>query len=423
MNKFLEEDNWNYYILIVPILLFMSIFLVWAALSEVDEVVRGEGKVIPSGQTKILQHLEGGIISDILVQEGYNVEKNQILYILNNEFFNSEFKSKEIELLAYKAKALRLKALVDDDKTLKYSNKFHENIPGIIRSELEIFNGEQEYKRRQVSIAENKLNQKKLKLLETQSKIDNLLMEFELASQNMKIQEDLLKKKIVSKKKYIEEFAKKQKIYTQLQDAKNQLPIIKQEIQEAQRVVINTKYDIDAKNLKKYSEINIEIKKLEETSKASADRKLRSEVLSPVKGIINKLYYHTVGGIVKAGDTMAEITPLEDSLMIEAKIKVSDRALIWVGQKVSIEITAYDFSKYGLLEGSLVQIAPDSTLDKTGMAHYIVKVQAKNYSFDAQSPILLGMIANVNILSGKKTILKYLIKPLKDIAKNSMNEQ
>ena len=152
------------------------------------------------------------------------------------------------------------------------------------------------------------------------------------------------------------------------------------------------------------------------------DRDLRKDIISPVNGIVNKLYFNTKNGIIKPGDDIAEITPVEDKLIIEAKIKSSDRAQIWSGQKVSIEITAYDSSKYGFLEGVIVSISPDSTEDKFGNVHYILKIKADTLGFNDKSQILPGMVARINILTGKKTILRYLIKPLKDITQNSLTE-
>ncbi len=149
---------------------------------------------------------------------------------------------------------------------------------------------------------------------------------------------------------------------------------------------------------------------------------MRKDIVSPVNGVVNKLYFNTVEGIIKPGDNIAEITPVEDKLVIEAKIKSSDRAQIWNNQKVSIEITAYDFSKYGLLEGRVVSISPDSTEDKLGNRYYMLRVKADTLGFDEDSQILPGMVANINIITGKKSVLRYLIKPLKDIAQNSFKE-
>jgi HlyD family secretion protein/adhesin transport system membrane fusion protein len=416
-----ETQNWNYQYVIYPIMAFVVVFFIWAALTQIDEVVKAEGRVIPSGQTKILQHFEGGIIADILVREGDTVQKGSVLYRLRNEYFMADLRSLELEIMALKAKALRLEALVYNKK-LNFPLEYEQSIPNIITNEKEIFEEENANIARQLGIAKDQLEQKKYGLQELETRLSNLEVEMELANENMQIQDALFKKNVTSRKNYLAELSKKQKLVTEIQDTRSQIPIINQEIQEAQKRVENVESEMLSKNLKELSEVNLKIKQNEERYKASLDRDLRKNVISPVNGVVNKLYFNTINGIIKPGDNIAEITPIEDNLLIEAKVKTSDRAQIWTGQKVSIEITAYDFSRYGLLEGELISISPDSTEDKLGNVHYIIKVKADTLGFDENTPILPGMIANVNILTGKKTILRYLIKPLKDIAQNSLTE-
>jgi len=422
MNKFLEEEKWNYYPVVIPIGVFFIIFLLWAIFAQIDEVVRGEGKVIPSGQTKVLQHFEGGIISEILVSEGDHVKKGQVLYRLQNEYFDADLKSKEVELMALEAKAFRLEALINEKSILEYNESYLKTIPNIIQNEKAAFKEGKKRYQNKIDIAKKQLRQKELKYDELRSKFENLSLELRVATENMEIQEELLKKKVISRKNYLVELAKKQKIFTQISEVRNTIPIIQEEINEWQKKVQNTRSEERTKLYEQYALVQVEIKKLTEKNRANIDRDIRKEVVSPVNGVINKLYFHTVNGIVKPGDKIAEITPLEDNLMIEAKIKTSDRALIWVGQKVSIEITSYDFSKYGLLEGKLIGIAPDSTIDNQGNTYYLVKIQANDYRFDENSPIMMGMIANVNILTSKRSIMHYILKPLKDITRNSLGE-
>ncbi len=422
-HRLFEEKSWNYYFTVVPIMLFFTVFLVWASFSEIDEVVRGIGKVVPSGQTKILQNLEGGIISNIKVKEGDNVDKGQVIYTLSNEFFKADQKSKEIDLLAFRASEIRLKASIDGKEKIYFPKDLVNNIPDIIHNEIRIFNEDLHNRKSKIEIVQDQLKQKKYKLRESEIKFENLTLELNLAQANMKILENLYRKDAVSKKEYLSELSKKQGIVTKLSQTRNSIPIIKEEIKEAISKIETVKSDIRTKHLQKYSSIKAEINKLIEKNKANADREVRKDVVSPVNGIINKLHFYTVGGIVKAGDQMAEITPLEDSLTIEAKINTSDRALIWNGQKVSVEITAYDFSKYGLLHGKLIFISPDSFENRDGTVYYTVKVKADTNQFAPDLPILPGMVANINILTGKKTILQYIIKPLKNISKNALVEQ
>lgn len=422
-NKFFEETKWNYYVSVVPIMLFFIAFVTWSFFSEIDEVVRGAGKVVPSSQTKVLQNLEGGIISSIKVNEGQKVAKGDVIYTLSNKFFKADLKSKEIDLLTFRANLIRLEALIDGKSSVEFPKELLEKIPDIVENERRIFYEDYNNSITKIEIAKDQLKQKQYKLKEAESKYENLTLEMNLAQANMKILESLYKKKVVSKKEYLSELSKKQNIVTKLSDTRNSIPIIKEEIQEAKKKIQTVKSEIRTKYLQKYSALKAEISKLTERNKANADRELRKEVISPVNGIINKLYFYTIGGIVKAGDKMAEITPLDDSLTIEARVNTSDRAQIWEGQDVSVEITAYDFSKFGLLKGKLISISPDSFEDRNGNIFYLVKVKANHDEFAPDLPILPGMIANVNILTGKKTVLQYIIKPLKDISKNALSEQ
>eukprot|EP01029_Cantina_marsupialis_P017999 TRINITY_DN408621_c0_g1_i1.p1 TRINITY_DN408621_c0_g1~~TRINITY_DN408621_c0_g1_i1.p1 ORF type:complete len:405 (+),score=80.92 TRINITY_DN408621_c0_g1_i1:1195-2409(+) len=404
-------------------MLFFIAFITWSSFSEIDEVVRGTGKVVPSGQTKILQNLEGGIISDIKLNEGDEVKKGQTIYTLSNEFFKADLKSKEIDLLAFRAAAQRLEASIDEKENIIFPKDLIENIPDIIANEKRIFFEDLKTRKTKISIAQDQLRQKEFKLKEAETKFENLSLELNLAQANMKILESLYKKQVVSKKEYIAELSKKQNIVTKLSETRNNIPIIKEEIQEAKKKIETVKSEIKSKHLQKYSTLKAEINKLIEKNKANTDRELRKDVVSPVDGIINKLYFYTIGGIVKSGDKLAEITPIDESLTIEARVGTSNRAQIWAGQDVSVEITAYDFSKYGLLSGKLISISPDSFEDRNGTIYYLVKVKVDTNQFAPDLPIMPGMIANINILTGKKTILQYIIKPLKDISRNAMGEQ
>lgn len=416
-----QEEDWNYRIVIYPMMTFVVLFFIWATFAEIDEVVKGEGRVVPSGQTKILQHFEGGIITDIHISEGVSVKKGDVLYTLKNDYFMADLKSQELEMMALQARAMRLEALIDGKK-LVFAKEFIQAIGGIVESERQTFEEENANHKRQLGIAQDQLKQKVLRLDELSMKLQNLEIEMQLANENMQIQDALLKKNVVSRKNYLVELSKKQTLVTEIQNVRSLIPIVNEEIKEAEKKVKSVNSEMLSKNLKQLSEVKLNIRQIQEKYKASLDRELRKEIVSPVNGVVNKLYFNTVDGIIKPGDNIAEITPVEDKLVIEAKIKTSDRAQIWSNQKVSIEITAYDFSKYGLLEGRVVSISPDSTEDKLGNRYYILKIKADTLGFDENSQILPGMVAKINILTGKKSVLRYLIKPLKDIAQNSFKE-
>lgn len=417
-----QKQNWNYRLVTIPIIAFTTIFFIWAYFAEIDESVKGNGKVIPSGQTRLIQHLEGGIITHILVNEGDTVQEGDVLFRIENQYFISEKKENSIKLIALKAKLIRIDALLSDAETPIFDKEMLTNIPQIIQSEREIFREQKNKYTSQISVLKSQLQQKEADLKELQVRLENLTLEYNLALENMKIQEELVYKKIISKEKFLQHQSAKQKIYTQFQEAKFKIPVVNREIEEWKKKIEGKSFEIRTELLQENSESQIEIQKLQEAIKTHIDRDKRMDVLSPTKGIINKINYNTIGGIVKSGEIIAEVSPIDEDLMIEAKINSSDRAYIHPKQDVSIEITAYDYSKYGLLDGKLISISPDSTADELGNSYYTIKVRANNYNFDENSPILIGMSANVNILTGKRTVLYYLLKPIKSIKYNALRE-
>jgi HlyD family secretion protein/adhesin transport system membrane fusion protein len=424
MNRLFEDEQWNYYTSVVPIMVFFVVFILWASFFELDEVVKGDGKVVPSGQTKIIQHLEGGIISKILVQEGDTVKKGDTIYELSQAFFTANFNTKEVQLKSLQAKAIRIMAEVNFQEDIVFPAELSLKIPNIIANEKEIFTQDTQSNMQKIQIAKKRLKQKVLKLSELESKMDNLSLELKLANQNMKILDQMYKKRVVSKQKYLKELQLKQTLITKVSNIKNTMPIVQQEINEALATVKSTKSQIKSTLLKEYSKVQVELNIVREEITANQDRDTRKAIISPVNGTIQKLHFYTVGGIIKSGDKVAEVTPTNDSLIIEARIKTSDRALVYSNQDVKIAITAYDTSKYGLLKGKVLFVSSDSEADtRTNNTFYVVRIKANLEGFAPNLPILPGMIANVNILTGKKTIMQYIIKPLKDISRNSLTEK
>lgn len=421
MNKMALEKRWNYYITVVPIGLFLLIALIWAGFSEIDEVVRGEGKVIPSGQTKILQHMEGGIVAEILVNEGDTVSVNQPIYRLEQASFTADLNEKGLEKVALQAKQQRLESLTYD-KNLVYSPEFMKQYPQIVSNEMQIYHSEKLNNSDRLNSALQKVEQKKYEIQDLEAKLRDLTSELDVETENASIAEQLMKSGAGSKKEYLAEKSKKQNLITQLNSIKNQIPVVRGKAKEGLFEVSSIKSEIKSKALNELQDIRLKLSQTFQQSEASGDRTKRLLITSPVKGIVNKLYYYTIGGAIKAGDKVAEITPLESGFMIDANIRALDRGRIWMGQKVNIEITAYDYAKYGKIEGQLVSISPDSYTNQKGEILYAVKVKAYKDNLGENLPIMPGMEAVVNIVTGKRTVLSYLFLPIKRMGKNSMLE-
>jgi HlyD family secretion protein/adhesin transport system membrane fusion protein len=415
------EKRWNYYITVIPIGVFLLTALLWAAFSEIDEVVRGEGKVIPSGQTKILQHMEGGIVAQILVNEGDLVSINQPIYRLEQASFTAESNEKDLEKVSLQAKQHRLESMTNGTN-LVFSADFSEKYPQIVNNEMQIYYSEKLNNSDRLNSAMQKVEQKKYEIQDLEAKLRDLSSELDVETQNTAIAEQLMKSGAGSKKEYLAEMSKKQNLITELNSVKNQIPIAKGKANEALFELSSIKSEIKSKALNELQDVRLKLSQTSQQSEASVDRTKRLLITSPVKGVVNKLYYYTIGGAIKPGDKVAEITPSESGFMIDANIRALDRGRIWIGQKVSIEITAYDYAKYGKIDGELVSISPDSYTNQKGEILYAVKVKAHKDSLGKNLPIMPGMEAVVNIVTGKRTVLSYLFLPIKRMGQNSMLE-
>lgn len=415
------EKRWNYYITVIPIGLFFFVFLLWAALSDIDEVVRGDGKVVPSGQTKVLQHMEGGIVAEILVKEGDRVAFNQPIYRLDQAFFTADLKEKDLERISLQAKELRLMSLIEGKNPI-FAKEVSDKYPQIVQNEMQIFYSEKLNSSERLNGAVQKAEQRKYELKELEIKQKNLSLELDMAKENAHIAEQLMKSGAGSRKEYLSEMSKKQNLITQIDEVKNQIPVVQGKFKEANFELGSVRSDIQSKLLNELKDVRLKISQLSQQSAASVDRTNRLLIVSPVNGIVNKLYFHTIGGAIKPGDKVAEVTPLEEGLMIEANIKASDRGRVWMGQKANIEITAYDYARYGRIDGELVSISPDSFTNQKGEIFYAVKVKAAKDRLGPNLPIMPGMEAGVNIITGKRTVLGYILLPVKRMGQNAMLE-
>lgn len=404
-------------------MLFTLVFTVWASLTDVDESVHGEGSVVPSGKTKLIQHLEGGIVQEIYVKEGDVVRKDEPLFKLSQAFFLSDKEEKDIQLYALYAKESRLKALVKEKSTLIFEKNVEKKVPNIVKNEQSIFIAKRRSFNEELAILEESVNKKKFQIEEMEQKLQNLSTELTIAKENVAIAESLVKQGASSRQMYLAELAKKQSFVTEIESLKLSIPIVKEELSEAQNKYENFKSKEHVKQLQELQEVRVEIAKLLKRSEANSDREVRKTITSPVEGTIKKIYFNTLGGIVKPGDPVVEITPMGETLMVIGRIKTADRARVWIGQKASVSISAFDFARYGSLEGTLIAISPDSFTDEKGTSYYEIRIRTAKASFAQDKPVLPGMSADIHILTGKKRVMEYLLKPLKDIQKNALREQ
>ncbi len=366
------------HLILWAIALCIIIFIVWANFAELDEVTVGEGKVIPSSQIQVIQNLEGGIVDEIFVKQGDIVERGQILMRLDETLFrakyNELFKKKqdvEIEMTRLKAEA--------DNLPLKYDVALKESNPALVVTEVALYHARKNER-------------------------EQLEQDISLAEQELSMTEPLVKKGAAS-------------------------PV---EVLRLKRTVSEIKGKLHAynrKSVERYNEAQGEYDTFQEEILAAKDRLTRTTVRSPVKGIIKQIKINTIGGVITPGMDILEIVPLDDTLLIEAKIRPADIGFIHPGQKAMVKISAYDFSIYGGLPGKVEQISADTIIDeqdKQQESFYIIRVRTqKNYLGSKQKPlqIIPGMQATVDIITGRKTVMDYLLKPILKAKQRALRER
>lgn len=397
---------------IILILFFCA--LAWANVAEVEEVTRASGKVVPSRQLQVVQNLEGGIVSEIMVGVGDVVEKGQLLLRIDEKRFSGPYRESRFNYLALKAQVARLQSETNNTPFLLPEEVVKE-APEVGIREKELFESRKDEHEETLGMLQAQSMQREQEITELKAKIAELSRTHRLLKSEIDMTRPLIKSGAVSEVEYLRLQRQDSEMQGQLTASQLALPRAISKLQEANRKIIEEKLKFSNSAKKELNDAYAKLEGLSATTSTLADRLDRTAVLSPVRGIVNQIFINTVGGVIQPGMNLIEIVPLEDTLLVEAKVKPSDIAFISPNLKATVKFTAYDFTMYGGLEAKVEYISADSIVDKQGNSFYLVNVRTtKNYlgTKDAPLPIIPGMIASVDILTGKKSILTYLMKPI-----------
>ncbi|MHB8788774.1 MAG: HlyD family type I secretion periplasmic adaptor subunit [Desulfobulbaceae bacterium] len=412
------------YILWLIILLFVFA-VIWAYVSEIEEVTRGEGRVIPSLQIQVIQNLEGGILSEILVNVGQVVEKDQLLLKIDDTRFSAPYQESRYRYLALKAKVARLKAETEGTDFVLPKEVADEN-PEIAERERDLFESRRKSFETEISILSEQAQQRKQELMELEARQKQLSRSFGMLSKELAMTRPLVSQGAVSQVELLRLEREANNLQGQQESTKLQIPSVKSKLTEAQQSIENMKLVYHNEAKQELNNTLAELEGISVTSVALEDRLKRTHVKSPVRGTINQLLVNTVGGVIQPGMDLLEIVPLEDTLLVETKIKPADIAFLRPGQEAVVKFSAYDFTIYGGMAGKVEHISADSITDEQGKSFYLVRVRTtKNHLGTEQNPmpIIPGMIGEVDILTGKKTILSYLLKPAIRAQKLALRER
>lgn len=419
----LHQEPLRARVLLRSIGIVLTIFLLWAVVAQLDEVTRGEGKVIPSKQVQILQSIDGGLVSEILVREGDVVQADQLLIKIDETRFASSVKENRVQYLGLVARAARLKAM-SDGKPFVPPPDVMQDSPEIVEQERQLYEAKRDEMNAAVSIARQQLAQRQQEQNEAQARRAQASQGYELTSKELAVTRPLINSGAVSEVELLRLERDVSRYRGERDMASAQITRLQAAISEAQRKIEEVELSFRNDAGKELSETNAKLSGLAEGSVALSDRVKQSSIRSPVKGTVKRLLINTVGGVVQPGKDMIEIVPLEDALVLEAKVQPRDIAFLRPGQPAMVKFTAYDFSIYGGLEGTLEHIGADTVMDEKGNAFYVVRVRTNKPGFgDANLPIIPGMVAEVDILTGKKSVLAYLLKPVLRAKNVAMTER
>jgi adhesin transport system membrane fusion protein len=405
---------------------FVTVLIFWASITEIDEVTNGVGKVIPSSRVQVVQNFDGGTVAEILVREGDLVEKDQPLVRIDDTGFASSYAEKLNRLLYLRAAMVRLEAQTAG-LSLRFPPELETEAPSIVAQERQLFLSQDEERKHTRSVLKRQIEQRRQELLDAQKTRDQTKRSYDLSAQELAMSEEMERKGVIPKMQLIRLKREVNDVLGQYEGARLAVP----SAESALNAAIEREQEFDSQwrneRLKEMAERRDELFRLTEVMRAVEDKVNRTVVRAPVKGTIKQLLVNTVGGVVKPGQDIVELIPYEDQLLVEARIRPQDIAFISAGQNAKVKITAYDFSIYGGLDGYVESIGADTVADQKGEAFYVIRVRTETGLLKAPNgrplPIIPGMIANVDILTGRKTIMTYLLRPFYKVRDNAMRER
>lgn len=399
----------------VLLLLFCSVtILIWAGMAKVDVIVRTEGQIIPAGKSQIVQHLEGGIVRKILVQEGQVVVAGQPLMELSDIQSRSSLGQEQSTLDALRGREARLLAELNGQSAIVFPKILTD--PNVIRVETAAWQARRTQLAEEVQVLQSQSMQKQNELTETNSKRQNLLKELELAEKQHQVIDGLRKNNAASELEVLETQMRIQRLKSQIAEAANSAPRLQAGLSESDARVKEVTARFRAESSSALTQVREELEKLSHEMGSSVDRLDRNIVRSPVEGFINRLNVTTVGAVVRPSEILLEITPSDQRIVIETRSNPNDRANLRRGLTARVRIGAYDYATYGIFEGSVTGVSADTLSDERGNRYYRVNIEVDVSSLMSrvrQPGVLVpGMAASADIAVGKRTILSYILSPL-----------
>jgi adhesin transport system membrane fusion protein len=400
----------------------VAALIAWAALAPIDEVTRGDARVIPSRQLQVVQSLDGGVVVEILVREGQVVEAGQLLLRVDETRAGAGVRESAAQGFSLRARAARLRAVADGTPFVAPVGADAEE-KRVALDERRLYETRTSELSMMLLVNRQQLMQKQQELTEMTSKRSTARRGLDLAQQELTQTRPLLATGAVSQVDVLRLERDVVRFSGEADQATAQIARAQAAIGEVQRKAQETEITFRNEARRDLADTMAKLNALNENAVALVDKVDKAQVKSPVRGRVQRLLANTVGGVVQPGKDIVEIVPLDDSLVLEARIAPKDIAFIHPGQQANVKFSAYDFSIYGGLDAKVENISPDSIVDERGNAYYLVRVRTVKVGFSDKLPIIPGMTAEVDVLTGQKSVLNYLLKPVLKVQSRAMSER
>lgn len=420
-----EDLPLSSHFLLFMILAFWVIFIIWASFAQLDEVTRGDGTIIPSSEVQKISSLEGGIVDEFFIKRGDEVEKGQVLVRLSDIAAASDLGANEARYLGLLATVTRLQAEVEG-RIPEFPTEVMEGAPQSVTEEMNAYRANKAQVASQTNIMQQQKSQRSQELNELQVRASDIRGQLNLIREEKQMVEPLVAKGSAPRMELLQLDRQIKEKQTELNGVLSAIPRARAAISEANARIDDVESAARQQAQTELSAKLIEMNAIKKGLGGLQDRKERAEIRSPVNGYVKDLKVYTVGGVVQPGQEFIEIVPKDDQLLVEAKINPKDIAFLYPEQPAVVKITAYDFAVYGGLDGKVVSISPDAVTDEEGNSFYLVQILTEENALKRKGevlPIIPGMIASVDILTGEKTVMEYLLKPFIKTLDNSLNER
>ncbi|MGI9355702.1 MAG: HlyD family type I secretion periplasmic adaptor subunit [Rhizobiaceae bacterium] len=416
--------------LTIPLtVLLISAATAWASFAEVDEITRGDGKIIPATKTQSIQATETGVVLQIEVRLGQVVRKGDLIVRLDDTTTSASLGETEAKQRALTAKIARLQLEAEGklDGTYSCPQDLKNKAPQICANEAELFSAKRDNYVNRANVLRQREAQRKNELAETLANISRLEANLKVSKRELSLLRPMARRRLVAKTELIRVEKEVTELEGQLLLAQESIERIKGAIEEASLQIKELGLQVQQEALDQKTQALSELSILNETARGSTDRVKRTDIRSPVDGVVNSLAINTIGSFVQPGTVIAEVVPTSDELLVEARISPRDVAFVRVGQPSLVKVSAYDFSIYGGLDAKVSTVTADSVVDpNTGEPFFQVLVKTNKSYLDHRGKkheITPGMIASVDIITGRKTILHYLLKPVNKARNEALTER